>query len=66
MPDWAEEIDCQIWAQLFLKYLIAHPAVIAVIPATNNPEHAADNMTAGRGALPDQQLRERLVDAARG
>ena len=47
LPDWAAEFDCASWAQLFLKYLIADPAVTCVIPATAKPEHMADNLKAG-------------------
>ncbi|MDT7660303.1 MAG: hypothetical protein QOF38_5018, partial [Pseudonocardiales bacterium] len=39
LPDWAAEFDCASWAQLFLKYLIADPAVTCVIPATAKPDH---------------------------
>ena len=50
---WAAEFDCASWSQLFLKYLIAEPAVTVAIPATNKPEHMADNLEAGFGRLPD-------------
>jgi diketogulonate reductase-like aldo/keto reductase len=67
LPDWAAEFDCSSWAQLFLKYLVAEPAVTCVIPATGNPEHMKDDLGAGFGRLPDarqrQQIRE-LWDAA--
>ncbi|MEX0730356.1 MAG: aldo/keto reductase [Aquisalimonadaceae bacterium] len=63
LPGWADEIGCRSWAQIFLKYLIAHPAVTAVIPATGNPNHARDNVAAGRGPLPDADLRRRMVRA---
>ncbi len=32
LPDWAREIDCTSWAQLFLKYILAEPAL--TIPST--------------------------------
>lgn len=64
LPDWAGELDCSSWAQLFLKYLIAHPAVTAVIPATGDPDHAADNAAAGRGPLPDEAMRRRIREVA--
>lgn len=66
VPEWAGEIGCSTWAQLFLKYLIGHPAVTAVIPATADPEHAAENVAAGRGPVPDQALRERIRKAVLG
>jgi diketogulonate reductase-like aldo/keto reductase len=58
LPEWAAEFDCGSWAQLFLKYLIAEPAVTCIIPATGNPTHMADNAKAGLGRLPDARQRE--------
>ncbi|HEU0217731.1 MAG TPA: aldo/keto reductase [Stellaceae bacterium] len=60
LPDWAPDFDCTSWAQLFLKYLLADPAVTVLIPATNKPEHMADNLKAGYGRLPDVQQREQI------
>lgn len=62
LPPWAAEIDCQSWAQFFLKWIIAHPAVTCVIPATNNPQHMEDNMAAGVGRLPDAKMRQRMIE----
>jgi diketogulonate reductase-like aldo/keto reductase len=61
LPAWTAEFDCRSWAQFFLKYLVSHPAVTAVIPATTNPDHLSDNMGAGTGALPDEATRRRMV-----
>jgi diketogulonate reductase-like aldo/keto reductase len=63
LPAWAAEIGCASWAQLLLKWILAHPAVTCVIPATSRPQHLVDNMTAGRGALPDAATRERIAAA---
>ena len=60
LPPWAAEFDCQSWGQFFLKYLLAHPAVTVVVPATSNPEHVVDNMGAGRGRLPDPETLRRM------
>jgi aryl-alcohol dehydrogenase-like predicted oxidoreductase len=60
LPGWAADFDCASWAQLFLKYLIAEPAVTAVIPATDKPDHMADNLKAGFGPLPDARQREQI------
>ena len=49
------------WGQAFLKYVLAHPAVTCVIPATSNPRHMRDNVGAGLGRLPSQEERARLV-----
>ena len=62
LPPWAAEIGCQSWAQIFLKWIIAHPAITCVIPATNNPKHMRDNMAAGVGRLPDAKMRQRMQE----
>lgn len=60
LPDFAGEIGATSWAQLCLKYGLSHPAVTVVIPGTDDPEHMVDNMGAGRGDLPDADLRRRI------
>lgn len=62
IPDWASEFDCSSWAQFFLKYILGHPAVTCVIPATRNVKHLEDNMGAMQGRLPDQKTRARMVE----
>ncbi len=66
LPDWASETGCTSWAQLCLKYVLAHPAVTCLIPATANPDHMADNLAAGEGPLPDAAMRKRIVEAVEG
>lgn len=66
LPAWASEFDCKSWAQFFLKYILAHPAVTCVIPATSKPKHLADNLGAGAGRLPDEKTRTRMVEFMRG
>jgi diketogulonate reductase-like aldo/keto reductase len=61
LPGWAAEIDCQSWAQVFLKYIVSHGAVTCVIPATSDVEHLEDNLGAGIGRLPDEALRRRIA-----
>lgn len=61
LPTWATEFDCHSWAQFLLKWIVAHPAVTCVVPATNNPQHLVDNMGAGVGRLPDAKERERMA-----
>ena len=61
LPGWANEIDCASWTQVFLKFILGHPAVTCVIPGTRNAKHLADNLGAARGRMPDPQLRARLV-----
>ncbi len=60
LPDWAREFGCAGWAEFFLKYVLAEPAVTCVIPATGDPAHMADNLAAGIGRLPDAQERQRM------
>jgi aryl-alcohol dehydrogenase-like predicted oxidoreductase len=63
LPDWAAvELDASSWAQLMLKFILAHPAVTAVIPATSNPRYMADNLLAGQGRLPDAAQRKRIAE----
>jgi aryl-alcohol dehydrogenase-like predicted oxidoreductase len=61
LPPWSAEFDCHSWAQFLLKWVVSHPAVTCVIPATNNPQHLEDNMGAGFGRLPDEKTRQRMA-----
>ena len=61
VPAWAAEFDCKSWGQFFLKYMISHPAVTCVIPATAKPQHLLDNMMAGVGRLPDEVTRRKMA-----
>ncbi len=61
LPDFAREIGMQSWGQYFLKWIVSHPAITCVLPATANPKHAADNMGALFGPLPDQAMRARML-----
>jgi len=68
LPGYAKEIGCTSWAQVFLKYIVSHPAVTCVIPATSRAEHMQDNLQAGFGPMPDAAMRERMAkdfDASR-
>jgi diketogulonate reductase-like aldo/keto reductase len=60
LPEWAREFAAS-WGQFFLKFIISHPAVTCVIPATSKPHHMRDNIEAGFGELPDAAMRERMV-----
>jgi aryl-alcohol dehydrogenase-like predicted oxidoreductase len=61
LPDFAREFDATTWPQYFLKFLLSHPAVTAVIPGTDKPQYMTDNLAAGRGRLPDAALRQRMI-----
>ncbi len=66
LPSWAHDIGCATWSQFFLKYVLSHPAVTVVIPATGNPEHLKDNMQAGIGPMPDEKTRKAMVRFVEG
>ena len=57
LPVWANEFDCTSWAQFFLKFIVSHPVVTCVIPATARVDHMQENMGAGFGHLPDARTR---------
>jgi diketogulonate reductase-like aldo/keto reductase len=61
VPPWAAEFDCESWAQFFLKWILAEPAVTCVIPGTSRPQHLVDNLKAAVGRLPDAAMRDRMV-----
>ena len=66
LPGWAADIDASSWGQVFLKYIISHPAETVPIPGTTKPHHAEDNMGAMAGRMPDAGLRkeiEKTMDA---
>lgn len=59
LPPWAAQIGVTSWGQLFLKYVIAHPAVTCVIPGSTKAEHIEENQAAGRGVVPSvEQVRK--------
>lgn len=62
LPEWAAEFDAKSWAQFFLKFMLSHEAVNAVIPGTADAAHMKDNLGAGRGRLPDASMRKRMVE----
>lgn len=61
LPAWAAEIDCANWAQILLKFIVSHPAVICAIPATTRASHVRQNVGASYGRLPDEAMRRRIV-----
>jgi aryl-alcohol dehydrogenase-like predicted oxidoreductase len=62
VPGWASEFDAHSWAQFFIKYVAAHPAVTVVTPATSQARNMADNMGAAVGRLPDEAQRRRMIE----
>ena len=63
LPPWAAEFGARSWAQVFLKFVLAHPAVTCVIPATGKVRNVIDNLAAGFGPLPDAKHRAEIVKA---
>lgn len=61
IPAWAAEFASS-WGQFYLKFILSHPAVTCIIPATSKPKHMADNAGAGMGRLPDAKERQRMID----
>ena len=60
LPGWATEF-AESWGQFFLKFIVSHPTVTCVIPATSKPHHMIDNLGAGFGEMPDKAAREKMA-----
>jgi diketogulonate reductase-like aldo/keto reductase len=66
LPQWAADFDCRSWSEVFLRWIVSHPAVTCVIPATANIDHLRENMRAGNGRLLDAGERTRLRELVIG
>lgn len=62
VPEWAAEFGATSWAQFFLKFAAAHPAVTCVTPATSQARHMLDNIGAARGRLPNEDEQARMLE----
>ncbi len=62
LPEWAIEFGAYSWAQFFIKFAAAHPAVTCVTPATSKPANMLDNMGAAVGGLPDAAMQRRMIE----
>lgn len=62
LPEWAGEFDATTWAQFFIKYVLSHPVVTVVTPATSQARHMIDNIGGGIGRLPDEPTRQRMIE----
>jgi aryl-alcohol dehydrogenase-like predicted oxidoreductase len=61
VPDWAGQFGAKTWAQFFLKYVAAHPAVTCITPATSKAQNMLDNLAGARGTLPDEATRKKMA-----
>jgi aryl-alcohol dehydrogenase-like predicted oxidoreductase len=61
LPDWAADIQVTSWSQLFLKFVISHPAVTCTVPGTTGVSHLDDNMAAVHGTVPDEKTRQKMT-----
>jgi diketogulonate reductase-like aldo/keto reductase len=61
LPDFAKEFGAETWSQFFLKWVISNPTVTCALPSTSDPDHARENVAAMAGPLPDQRMRDRMV-----
>jgi aryl-alcohol dehydrogenase-like predicted oxidoreductase len=61
LPAWAAEFGAKSWAQVFLKFVLAHPAVTCAIPATGKLRNLLDNLGAATGPLPDAKQRALIM-----
>lgn len=66
LPPFAAEIGATNWAQVLLKWIVAHPAVTCAIPATTRVDHMTENMGAARGPLPDEKMRRKAINFVDG
>jgi aryl-alcohol dehydrogenase-like predicted oxidoreductase len=62
LPPWAADLGVASWAQLFLKYVVSHPAITVAIPGYTKVAHLEDNQAAGRGQLLDAATRRRIEE----
>ena len=61
LPPVAAELGCRSAAQLFIKWVLGEPAVTVILAATRNPRHAAENLAATGGRVPDTVERKAIA-----
>lgn len=62
VPVWAQEFGADSWGKFFIKFVIAHPAITCVTPATSKPANMLDNIGAAYGELPDEATQRRMAE----
>jgi diketogulonate reductase-like aldo/keto reductase len=58
LPPVAAELGARTAVQLFIKWVLADPAVTVVLTGTRNPRHAAENLEAAGAPLPTPAQRK--------
>lgn len=61
LPDWAAAIQVSSWSQLFLKFVVSHPAITCTVAGTTTIGHLEDNLAAAHGTLPDAPMRQKMA-----
>jgi diketogulonate reductase-like aldo/keto reductase len=62
LPKWVDETGASNWAQFLLKFIVSHPAVTCVIPATTRVDHVRENMASASGIMPEESMRRCMAD----
>ena len=62
LPNWTKEYNINSWAQYFLKFILANPAVTNIIPATSKPNNMIDNAEGGYMPIPGISLQKKMLD----
>ena len=62
LPNWTKEYNINSWAQYFLKFILANPAVTNIIPATSKPKNMIDNSKGGYTPIPGISLQKKMLE----
>ena len=62
LPAFAKDFDATTWAQFFLKFILAHPAITAITPATSQAKNMLDNIGGGVGRIPNESQRKQIIE----
>ena len=62
VPEWGQEFGADTWGKFFIKFVISHPAITCVTPATSKATNMLDNIGAAFGDLPDEATRQRMAE----
>ena len=62
IPKWINDYGINTWSELYLKFIISHPDVTCVIPATSKTKHMNENMQSQFGRLLNQDERLKIKE----